>query len=242
MKLGISGYGVVGWATKAAFESQGHTFVLHDLTPNDHWVDLLESDIIFICTPEAAVPEIVGTLVRDKYEGIIVIRSTVPPLTTEGLEEKYKRAILHNPEFLREAHWQEDALDPRFIIIGGNDTESLKTLTRLYGPLRAPIFTMRARDSEMFKFWSNIRLTCNISFANEMKRICDHVGANAHQINNLIAHFPLYQGHPWYVGQEYGGRCLPKDLEQLINYAHSEGIGTPLLEAIREVNDSVMTQ
>jgi len=236
MNLGIIGYGVVGQATDHVFQKLGHATFICDIHKTSlSFREVAEqSDIIFICTPELVVPVILNKL--NNYSGITVIRSTIPPDTVNWYRYIH---IAHNPEFLREKTSLEDALNPRFIIIGTVDGYTEETLCKLYASLKAPIYVMAPEESVMLKLWANAKLACNISFGNEMTRLCEKVGANAHLINNILSQRPLYRGHPWHVGEKYDGKCLPKDLDQLIDFAEKEGVQTPLLKAVKQVNETL---
>ena len=60
------------------------------------------------------------TTSQESSRKIFVIKSTVPPGTTEKLNEKYKNFnIIFNPEFLTEANFIEDFRNQNRIILGG---------------------------------------------------------------------------------------------------------------------------
>lgn len=220
---------------KSAMVQCGYEVYWFDIKPNkSNWHEILAADIIFICTPEQAVESITGAIEDDRIfrKHIVVVRSTVPPGTCEQLSKKHGFPIFHNPEFLREAHSILDAVNPPFIVLGGPDGLGLTALTELYSPFRKPIFTMTSTESEMLKLWQNAKLACNISFANEMKKICDLYGVNSHLINNILTQHPVYPDHPWMIGKSFGGRCLPKDLDQLISIYPSS-----LLTAVKSLNE-----
>jgi len=243
LRIGIIGMGVVGKATAYAFSEYGHQILSYDKNiqtiDGTSFADISRlSDIIFICTPEDVVHEVVSKLDHDNCRGVIVIRSTVVPGTTLTLEKQFGRMLVHNPEFLREKFAFKEALEPAIIVIGSLWPDYMKLLNQLYAPFARPMFNMSSTESEILKFWWNARLACNISFANDMKKICDSVGANVHMINNIVSQFSLYKWHPYFVGR-FDGKCLPKDLEHLIGFAEANKIDVPMLKAILEVNQGL---
>ena len=142
---------------------------------------------------------------------------------------------MHHPEFLRESYAFKDTLNPPFLVIGGPPGAETVALASLYSSQIVTLFLMSSTESEMFKLWSNAKLACNISFANEMLHICEKYGANGHLINNILTEHPPFPNHPWQIGNKYGGRCLPKDMKQLIEiYPNGK-----LLKAIEQVNQTV---
>ena len=232
LKIGIVGYGIVGRSTGQALAAKGYDVESVDKNPEkEQWQEILDADFVMVCTPEQVVPEIIEKLAEDNCKGVIVVRSTVPPGVCKKLGKKYNRVILHNPEFLRENYAFTDTLNPRFIVVGGPISAERAALCVVWMQF-GPVFPMSSNESELFKLWSNAKLACNISFANEMLRIAEAYGANGQLINNLLSENPLYRNHPWQIGRAYGGRCLPKDIKQLLAL-YPESV---LLKAVEQVN------
>ena len=98
-KIGIIGIGVVGEAVKSGLESLGHEVLVHDLRLDTELEDLLETEACFICVPTpskttyecdtSTVESVITQLSSLEYQGIIAVKSTVPPETTIGFQEKY---------------------------------------------------------------------------------------------------------------------------------------------------------
>ena len=123
MRIGIVGQGYVGSAVREVFDKhyQTNTF---DLNGNCTCRDLEElidhSDIIFVCVPTpmnqdgtchtGIVEEVVKEIAESAHDKqIVVIKSTVPPGTTDRLHRKYRNiSVIFNPEFLTEANFIED--------------------------------------------------------------------------------------------------------------------------------------
>lgn len=51
MKVGIIGIGAVGSAIKYGFEKLGHKLSTHDIKLKTSIIDVINSEIVFICTP-----------------------------------------------------------------------------------------------------------------------------------------------------------------------------------------------
>ena len=93
MNVGIIGIGVVGGAIRHGFEKLGHNVVVHDVKHKTKIEDVIDTDIVFVCVPTPSAPNgdcdtsIVESVVREladlKYDGIVCIKSTVKPGTTE---------------------------------------------------------------------------------------------------------------------------------------------------------------
>ena len=136
MKLGIVGQGFVGTAVREVMSNyyECNTFDIKQDCNCDTLRELVtKSDIIFVCVPtpmrkdgscdtsivENVVVELDNlALVRQCTNRIVVIKSTVPPGTTERLNTECKHIqIVFNPEFLTEANFIEDFKNQDRIII-----------------------------------------------------------------------------------------------------------------------------
>ena len=122
MNVGIIGIGVVGGAIRHGFEKLGHNVVVHDVKHKTKIEDVIDTDIVFVCVPTPSAPNgdcdtsIVESVVRElvdlKYDGIVCIKSTVKPGTTEKLSKYYPSLNLSFvPEFLRERCSISDFID-----------------------------------------------------------------------------------------------------------------------------------
>jgi len=203
----------------------------------------LAFDIIFICVREEHVEEVIQTLKSARAKSaltwnIIVVRSTVNPGTTEYLQKQYALHICHNPEFLTEAQSQWDFLNPGRVVFGECCKEHGDILQQLYTPFLVQIIRTNRKTSEMIKLATNACFASMISFWNEIKQICDRLGVNSteigaavckdHRISNYGARFH---------GRPFGGFCLPKDLNHMLEVAASVNYEAPLLTAIKTVNE-----
>lgn len=112
MRIGIIGIGVVGGAVKYGFEKLGHQVLFHDVAYNTKIEDVIDTEICFICVPTPSTEEgrcdttVVENVVKQLndlyYKGIVAIKSTVEPGTTDRLNEYFYLSICFVPEFLRE--------------------------------------------------------------------------------------------------------------------------------------------
>src|SRR5262249_24548286 len=132
---------------------------------------------------EAAAVSIGGAIRAHSDWPLVVMRTTVPPGTTEErvlptLERESGRiagsglGLCANPEFLRELTALEDFIDPRVIVIGALDEASDRALRRLYAQWRrVPIHSMDLRTAEATKYTANLFNATKISFFNELEQV-----------------------------------------------------------------------
>ena len=245
---GVIGYGPVGRATAELMRRLGHEVVVSDTEPgrleeaysqgHHNLKQDLKVDILFVCVPEMKV---LDALLSVPHGAITVIRSTVPPGTTDKLSERFGHPLVHMPEFLREATALRDALNPRFILIGSHSQEDGRYLARVFAPLLVPIIMVAPSTSEMVKLVLNAYLHTLVSFWNEVHLLSNSVGLNSYIIGKLCGQDPRVSSYGATVhGQPVDGRCLPKDLAQLIAFAEGRGYVPELLGAVQKMNDKLI--
>jgi UDPglucose 6-dehydrogenase len=238
MRVNVIGYGTVGKAQSFLLRSLEHEVFIFDpyLFPD---VECPEKDVdlTFICTPEHAVDEAVQSIIKEHVDGLYVVKSTISVGTTEELMKKYGVHILHNPEFLREDHANEDVVNPDRIIIGQCCKEHAEKLVSLYTPMNKPIFVTNPTTSEAAKLLSNSYLAMLITFWNEANELAEKLGADIDEVAELVRadHRVSAYGTSKF-GQPFGGKCLPSNLEQLINAFRDQGLNPLLFEAIKKYN------
>ena len=100
MIIGIIGLGFVGNAIQKSFEKHNINLTLYDKYKNiGYFEDILTSDIIFLCLPtninnkkildKTELVKICNELNLSNFQGVIVIKSTIEPTTTEFLSKNF---------------------------------------------------------------------------------------------------------------------------------------------------------
>jgi UDPglucose 6-dehydrogenase/GDP-mannose 6-dehydrogenase len=191
---------------------------------------------------------------------VVTVKSTVVPGTTDTLVKQALVSSLGsselvglcmNPEFLREGSAVEDFRHPDRIIIGCSDERAGQTLARLYEDFECPIMFATLRNAELTKYASNSLLALLVSFSNELASLCESVSGTDIEVVMDGLHLdkrlsPTVDGEritPQILsylraGCGFGGSCLPKDVNALRQFALSQGVSTPLLDAIMQVNNA----
>lgn len=193
---------------------------------------------IFVCVPTpmkkngAADTSIVESVVKsvvnhknykDSGAGPVIIKSTVPPGTTERLMQETGTGIIFNPEFLTEAASVDDFKNQDRIIIGGPRPWSniVKNMYQKAFP-HVPTVKTNATTAEMVKYVTNTFLATKVAYANEICQIClrlDDVDYDK-VIEYATKDQRLGNSHWSVPGPDgkygFGGSCFPKDLNALI--------------------------
>ena len=257
MKIGIIGQGYVGTALKEGFQDfyQVETYDKYDLGKSTHSKisDIVElSDVIFVCVPTpmrqdgscytGIVEEVIREINENANGQIVVIKSTVPPGTTDRINKEYTHStVIFNPEFLTEANFIQDFKNQSRIILGG-DRKGTNIVRQIYSRIfpNATIVKTGAKHAEMVKYFTNCFLATKVSFANEMYNVCQQLDLDYDKIVEYATYDERLGKSHWAVpGPDgdfgYGGHCLPKDLSAIVSEFDTYG----LLEAVEQVNDQV---
>lgn len=257
MKVGIVGLGMVGEPIRRWFEEvlgykKGKNLFCYDIDPKKGYCDdVNKADIIFVAVPTPSNPDgscntsIVENVVDSIKDGkIVVIKSTVPPGTTEKLQKKYKkRRIIFNPEFLTEAQSWIDFISPDRQIVAPT-TKSISDTYEVLSLLPKRHFirpwssdylkkSVHATEAEVGKYASNIFGYMKVIFGNILADVCEAISLKLHQegipvkvdyenIRDIIS-ADLRIGPSWlniehgnYCGA--GGYCFPKDMDAFISF------------------------
>jgi len=276
-RIVIVGAGVVGQATGKGFAKKGHCVSYIDI--NHQTIERLRTlgldaltaaeldwravDVVMLAvsTPsvddrivldyiEAAALDVGRGLAQAEKFVPIVVRSTVPPTTTEQritpiLERASgKRAgidfgVAMNPEFLRAVSSEQDFARPWVTVLGTRDHRTAEILDELYAPFGALIVRCTPTEAEMIKYVNNVYNAVKISYFNEVHAICEQLGINSNLVGAAVARTAESMWNPLYGtrgGVPYGGACLPKDTVAFLQFARGLGMEHQLLEATISVN------
>ena len=243
MKVGIIGQGFVGTAVKEGLKDY-YSVETFDLVKPCTCSSLHElvntTDVVFVCVPTpmnkdgSCNVDTVNNVIRDIDETVnvgqdgkvIVVKSTIPPGTTEKLNKECEHIqIVFNPEFLTEANFIDDFKNQDRIIIGGPRPASTKVRQLFYKVFpKAHIIKTSSTIAEMVKYMTNTFLATKVSFANEIFEICERLGIDYDKVTEYATYDERLGKSHWSVpGPDghygFGGSCFPKDINALISVA-----------------------
>lgn len=252
MNLGVIGKGVVGTAIKKGFEYIGHTVSYHDIKHDTKIEDVLGAEIIYVTvgTPSddegscdiSSVLSVVQELADLRYTGIVAIKSTVKPGTTESLAKKHPDLTLaFVPEFLRERCAYEDFIHNNSILVVGTDNlEVYSKIVDSHGILPSHKMQTSIIEAELMKYFSNTYKAMRIIFANSFYKLAEHFGANYNVIKDAFLFHAVEEGHYLRVNKDfglgYGGMCLPKDTKAMKKLVEEEGLDLDVFKFLDDEN------
>ena len=240
MKIGIVGLGVVGSSILSSLKLKNIDVRGYDKYKLiDNFDSILLSNILFLCLPtlfnevtneydKDAIYETCDKLLENNYNGIVVLKSTVEPGTTDKLTEKYNLKFIFNPEFLTSSTAFEDFHNQTHIVLGSSknikneDLDILKSFYHSNYP-GADISITSAINSESMKIFCNSFYAVKIQFFNELFLLCQKNTSDYEEILNLmLKNGWINKMHTQVPGPDgklsYGGACFPKDTKALLNY------------------------
>jgi len=249
-KVAIIGYGYVGKAIASLFPDA----VIYDIKPSlsDNKGKVNKCDLAFVCVPTpckedgscdiSALEEIISWL----ETRLIVIKSTVPPGTTANLSNKFMKNILFSPEYIGETsyHPYKNMININFVILGGPKEEASRVAqiyTQVLGPKLKCYFT-DSTTAELAKYMENCFFATKLIFCYEFFVIAEAIGVSYEDLREIwLADSRVSRDHTMVFRNNLGfdGKCLPKDLFALINFAKILSIDVSLLEKIAEINQSL---
>lgn len=180
--IGIAGYGKVGKETESFFKDKFTCYPYDAFIPGLENRDcLLGANVCFVCvnTPPfyiglmpgkrdmscdiSGIDDILSWITSE----LIVIKSTVPPGTTDKMKQKYGKRIIYCPEFC-------DIKNKNFFIFGG-DEQDTKPIMDLYIEVfgdSCKYIRTTAKVAEMCKHLSTAYHINKRNFCLDMMKIC----------------------------------------------------------------------
>lgn len=266
IKVGIIGLGFVGGSMYKSFEEKGLILGTHlygyDKYNNKGNIKLeqcTKCDILFLALPtiynselgqydKEPIYEICTYLEKTKYNGVIIIKSTIEPGTTDTLDDKFNLQFIHNPEFLTARTAYEDFHNQTHIVLGKAkkcNNLTLYGVKNFYSTLypNASISICTCLESESMKSFVNCFYATKIQFFTELYELCKRNGCDFLKVKDMMLKNgwinPMHTNIPGPDGKiSYGGLCFPKDTNALNEYMKKLNSPNKVLNAtIEERNE-----
>jgi len=244
----------------ASAVEQGRLRATHDV---EFAVQNSDVSLISVATPSlpnyspdlSAVDEVVrsiGSVLRTK-DGphVIVLRSTIPPGTTEDrilpilLDSSGRRigeglSLVFNPEFLREGSSVKDFYNPPQTVVGSLDEAGYVAMEQMYDGLPGGVVRASTRVAESVKYLCNVFHALKIVFANEAGSVLKGCGLDGREVMKIFCQDTQLNISPAYLrpGFAFGGSCLPKEVKGFLTLARNMDVPIPTLAALLDSNEA----
>jgi len=260
IKIGICGIGFVGNAMMTSFINKGYilnqTLFVYDKYKENGigtFEDLLQTDILFLSLPtifdydtliydKGPIVETLASLKNNSYGGVVIIKSTVEPQTTEKYAIEYQLNLIHNPEFLTARTAYEDFHNQKHIVLGKSSicTESVVKLTDEFYKTNYPNATLSlctSDESETMKIFANTFYASKVQIFTEFYLLCQKINVNFNNVKDIMIKNgwinPMHTTIPGPDGKiSYGGLCFPKDTTALLHFMKTNESECSVIEAV----------
>ena len=259
MKVGIIGFGFVGNAISNGLKANTKVFKVDPkLGTNLHDLKKFNPNIVFVCLPTpmnndgsqniSLVEDTIDQINKIKIDCLTVIKSTIHPGNIEKIKSMQPEFV-YNPEFLREKHANKDFINSNLIVFGGKNN-SVKKLSEFYSTYTKCInndyiFT-DAVTASLIKYTINSFLATKVIFFNEINNLFKSSGADEsweNFVNYISKDKRVGDSHMMVPGHDqrygFGGACLPKDANAIVQYAESLKVDLSLIKKTIKANNKI---
>jgi UDPglucose 6-dehydrogenase len=257
-KIIIQGAGVVGQSTDVFLKEYNPQVEVIYNDPvkgfNANVDDWASADYVIVCVntnldtslplPEnttANVDAAINVALQNKFTGKIVVRSTMGIESVRLLVEQLGQNLIVWPEYIREATWREDGINPRFVLMGGEGAEEFSKLVDAY---KGSIIITDPVEAMIAKLSTNAFLAMKVIFANQVERLCVANGADYDIVRQLLEKEGRLGSSHWAVpgfdGERgFGGKCFPKDVQTFETALVKAGQHIDLIRAVTDLNNTM---
>lgn len=260
MRIGVVGGGFVGHAMTLL--SPGVDVITWDTdiskrVPRDLTFKrfVQESEIVFVAVPTpmnkdgschvGIVEHVISQIKSIDSEKYIVIRSTVPPGTSDRL------GVFFMPEFLTERGWRSDFTNTSEWIVGTDNEQFVNKIQEMF-TLAADksciagdhVRQTTVTEAEMIKYVRNCFLASKVSFFNEIYQLCSSIGVDFEVVRAECGKDDrIGPGHTQVPGPDgkpgYGGTCFPKDTNALRYIMQEHDVESPVIDSVVFRNETI---
>jgi len=241
MQILIIGYGVVGKHIYQEFKALDPDVYDPSVIEYQH-KEHRRYDIAFVCVPTNSLVDgscdtsIVEASIHDIDANIFVIKSTVPPGTTERLIKSSSKRIVFSPEHYGAT--QHCKSKSEFVILGGKK-HLCEEVAKCYYKVKNGYYKMYFTDTvtaELSKYMLNSFLALKVTFCNEFASLAEKFDVSYPELRELFiadervgaSHTIAYQDKPF-----YDSHCFNKDIPALVSFATDK---VPLIDYMHKLN------
>lgn len=257
--IGVIGVGSIGSVLARGFDQLGHDVIIHDKnSEREAALDfsaiepdpmMAQAKAVFVAVPTpttdqggdaSAVAAVIDDLADADGDATVCIRSTMPPGETAPLANRYDMPLVCSPEFLRDRSGVDDFFHPDRIVLAGPKAERAVVRDVLDDESIQCDTFIQMDDyltAEIGKEAHNAFFATKVSFANQMRLICEQEGADVETVQDIVtADHRNTNSHMDPLLGAFGGKCLPKDTKALTLYGERLGAPTDQLRATLSIN------
>jgi len=254
--IGIVGHGYVGQAVHRVFKDAKVYDPGNPATRNKDAINQCELAIICVPTDPRDDGSCDISIVEESVKWIecplILIKSAIPPGTTDLLSEKYGKRVVVSPEYIGEGKYYvppeyphpTEMIRHRFQIFGGNP-EDTSAIIEFFVPVVGPhvfFYQTKAKTAEFIKYWENSWGAMKVTFCNEIRKMAECMGIDywdAREGWALDSRVEKMHTAVFDKRRGYKSKCFDKDIPAFIKCAEENGYEPTLLKEVVETNKRI---
>lgn len=260
--IAIVGYGYVGQAMYRFFKDHYNIKVYDPFSSaiqssTKEEVNSCDFAVVCVPTPMSDGGEVDLSIIRETLGWLntpnILIKSTIPPGTTEMLAKETGKNICFSPEYIGEGNyvvqWWKDKGYPHptdmkyhdFQIFGGPrevTSAVLQYFKRVLGP-DVRYHQTDSKTAELCKYMENSWAGMKVTFCNEFYELAKSVGVDYDELRELwLLDGRVERMHTAVFKDKrgFGGKCLPKDINGIVKVAEAHGYEPKFMKQMLESN------
>lgn len=250
-KILICGYGNIGRKTEnemsdLILDEENYLICLYDIKDYNNNNLNYHYEYAFICVSTDKLPDgscdisNVWDAVEKIDADIIIIKSTVPPGTSDALSIAFpKKHIVFSPEFYGTTIHAPTKLN--FLILGGEkeDCSKVADLFHLFKPASFRIHFTDYKTAELVKYMENCFLGLKVQFCSEFYDIAQAINVDYNDLREcFVLDERLGESHTYINPNQpyYDSHCLNKDIPGLIKFCDGL-VDVPIMKAVDKVNN-----
>ncbi len=254
-RIEIIGNGVVGQGMIKLFDKRFDVSIYDPKKGHNKYA--VDAELSIICVPTPSKDDgscdvsIVEESVKQCNSPLILIKSTIPPGTTEYLSKKYNKNVCFSPEYMGESkyftpYWKYP--DPTraethtFVIIGGKQASWVADFFMKVMSVDTVYHLCTSMEAELMKYAENCFFATKVTFVNEFYNICKTFGVDWKKVREgWLLDSRINKNHTLVFEDErgYGGKCYPKDISAIIKASEAKGYEPTLLKSVIKTNNKI---
>jgi len=171
---------------------------------------------------------------------LVLVSSQVPAGFTRSLAasiDVQDVRFAYSPENLRLGKAIDAFRNPERVVVGLEQPGDRQKVTELLAPFTDRIEWMGLESAEMTKHALNAFLATSVTFANELARLCERVGADAKEVERGLKSEPRIGRRAYLApGAAFAGGTLARDVRFLQGFGRAEQVATPLFDGVLASN------
>lgn len=171
---------------------------------------------------------------------LVVVSSQVPAGFTRALAGDWRPrgvTVVSMPENLRLGNALPVFLRPDRVVVGLEESGLRARVEPLVRSFDWRVEWMTLESAEMTKHAINAFLATTVTFANELARVCEGVGADALEVERGLKSDTRIGERPYLsAGAPFAGGTLARDLRFLASFGRAHATPTPLVDGVLASN------